>query len=162
MFLIAHGHTEERYSYLCPTTCRSRKNFPHLSPKNWLLLMTIYVVIFHRFDDGQFNHWRCLSRRPLVSINYHCTKAIGTRNHEDTNVPKPVFLLTKIPYRSQRIQSLCSRHHYRHSYIYRAVVFSSSNSEVVPRFRKFIGISPGLSQNRSFYLRLTDKWVEPH
>ena len=73
---------------------RCEKLFHHLFPKNWSFLMT-YVAIF-RFE-GQFNHCRCLSRKPVVSAKYRFSKESGTRSHQGRSVPAAIFLAHQDP-----------------------------------------------------------------
>ena len=148
-------HTEDDGPTFVRKLVVHEKLFHHLCPKNWSFLRTHLRCYFFRFD-GQFNHWRCLSRKSVVSAKYHFSKESGTRSHEGTSVPKPVFLAYQNPsvypvgiitVVSIFTQQQCPK--------------SGSLQAAIPRCflgsKNFVDISPGLSQNRSSYLHLTDK-----
>ena len=98
------GHTEDHRPTFVRKPVVHEKIINHPCPKTGLFDDTL-TLLFNLFlrCDGKFNHWRCSSRRPVVSTIYRFSKESGTRSHEGTSVSKPVFLLTKIPYHSQQI-----------------------------------------------------------
>ena len=117
---------------------------------------------FFRFE-GQFNHCRCLSRKPVVSAKYRFSKESGTRSHERHKCPKTDFSCSP---KSHIIRNESSV--YPAGIIAVVIIFreqqcpkSGSLQAAIPRWflgcKNFVDISPGLSQNRSFYLHLTDK-----
>ena len=113
--------------------------------------MTNLRYYFLRFD-GQFNHWRCLSRKPVVSAKHHRSKARCTFSHEGTSVPKLVLC-------SLKSHVVCNefRRDYSAGIITVVIISIEQQCSITGRFKRQFRKCPFVLKNSLIFLLVCPK-----